>query len=403
MGLEIKPIKPEEMDEMNRVVNINFASPGDMVVKMPPEYTLCAFCDGKMATTYAAWPLTMRLNGSATPIAGVTMVGTLPVYRRRNYLRKITAEHFRGLYERGEHAIAALFASRAAIYQRYGYAVVSSRNAYKVEPRFVNFIDGPEASGEFREAGDDDTAIILDLYHRFIEEKTGYLHRNNAFEVAEGAPFTVVKNFMPSSVLAKVLYLEAGKPTGYIIYFIERDSRPGNPGGQLINVTDMVWLTPTAYRAIWDYFRNMDLVKDVIWGKVPPDDPLPHLMLEPRELTLTSADGLLGRIVNVEKALPLRPYSDEGGLTFDIIDDFCDWNQGKWEMNATADGTKVTRSDKSPQLTIPVSTLAMLMFGQISASAAARMGRLDVADNNALPLWDKVMRTKYPPFCADMF
>jgi hypothetical protein len=52
---------------------------------------------------------------------------------------------------------------------------------------------------------------------------------------------------------------------------------------------------------------------------------------------------------------------------------------------------------------MPVSTLAMLFFGQITASEAARMGRLDVSDNKALQLWDRVMRTEHRPFCADMF
>ncbi|MGD9142571.1 MAG: GNAT family N-acetyltransferase [Dehalococcoidia bacterium] len=403
MGFEIRPIKPEELNEMNRIVRHSFAIPDETFMKMPPEWTLCAFCDGKMATTYAAWPLTMRLNGSAAPVAGVTIVGTLPAYRRRSYLRKVTAAHFQGLYERGDYAVAALFASRVAIYQRYGYAVVSTKGMYSVEPRNLNLIAGPEVPGEFREAGDEDTETILDLYHRFIEDKTGYLHRNKSFEVAEGSPLTVVRNFVPTNILVKVLYIEAGQPAGYIIYFIERDSRPGNVGGQRLNVTDLIWHSPMAYRAIWHYFRNMDLVQDVIWGRVPPDDPLPHIMLEPRELKLTSADGLLGRIVNVAGALPLRPYSDEGTLTFEIVDGFCEWNQGKWEMTATVGGAEVKHSNKSPQLTMPVSTLAMLMFGQISASAAARMGRLDVADGDALEMWDRVMRTKYPPFCADSF
>ena len=31
------------------------------------------------------------------------------------------------------------------------------------------------------------------------------------------------------------------------------------------------------------------------------------------------------------------------------------------------------------------------------------MGRMDVHDATALPLWDSVMKTDYAPFCADMF
>lgn len=403
MSCEIRPIKPEEMDEMNRIVRINFAIPGEMKLKMPSEWTLCAFCDGKMATTYAAWPLKMQLNGRQTPVSGVTMVGTLPAYRRRSYLREITSEHFKQLHERGEYAVAALNASRAAIYQRYGYAVVSTRNAYSVEPRQIKLIDSPAVSGEFHEGDDKENKTILDLYHHFGKPRTGYLKRNRAFEVAPGAPMTVVRNFIPTNIVSKVIYIEAGKPAGYVIYTVGQDTRSGSPVGQLVNITDMAWLTITAYRAIWRYFANIDLAKDVVWGRVPPDDPLPHLMLEPRSLNLTSGDGLLARIVDVARALPLRTYPDEGRLTFEIIDDFCKWNQGRWEADVNRSGTSVRKSKKTPQLTMPVSTLAMLFFGQLSASEAARMGRLDVSEKKALPLWDRVMRTEYRPFCPDMF
>jgi len=47
--------------------------------------------------------------------------------------------------------------------------------------------------------------------------------------------------------------------------------------------------------------------------------------------------------------------------------------------------------------------MAMLMFGQISTTEAARMGRLDVIKPEALPFWDKVMRTKYRPTCVTHF
>jgi len=52
---------------------------------------------------------------------------------------------------------------------------------------------------------------------------------------------------------------------------------------------------------------------------------------------------------------------------------------------------------------VPDSTLAMLAFGQISATEAFRMGRLDLLNHDALPMWDAVMRTKYRPFCPDDF
>lgn len=401
MALEIRPVRAEEMEAFNRNVRTTFAIQEEFDLKIPLEWTLCAFEDGKLATSYMTWPLTMQFAGASIPVAGVSMVGTFPTHRRRGYLRKVTETHFIQLHERGEQPIAALFATMVAIYQRYGYGVVSSRNAYTVEPCHLQLADTRPVSGNFQETGDKEMGIILDLYRRFSVQKVGYLQRNEAMEVAPGAPMTVLAFPRTPMPPVKVVYRENGEPLGYMIYHIERDNRPGL--GQLLVIRDLAWLTASAYRAIWDYLANMDLVGEIRWMSVPPDDPLPHLLLEPRMLKTTSGDGLLARIIDVEKALPMRPYSEEGALKFEIIDDLCPWNSGRWEMVVSAKGTNVSRTKGEPQLAMPISTLTMLMFGQISPSEAARMARLDVNDNNALALWDRVMRTPCRPFCADMF
>lgn len=403
MGLEIRPAKAEEMAEFNRVIRTAFASPPEHTVSMPVEWTLCAFIDGKLATSYAAWPLTMQFIDVSIPVAGVTMVGTLPIYRRRGYLRKITEAHFKLLHERGEPSIAALNASMAAIYQRYGYAVVSNRHAYIVEPRSLKFSHTLTITGDFQEVDDKEHGLLLDLYHRFVVQKVGYLHRSGALEVAPGAPFTPLTFPSSSGLVTSVVYREVGEPLGYVIYSVERDERPGRVMGQRLVIRDLVWLTASAYQAIWGYLANMDLVREINWGRVPPDDPLPHLLLEPRMLNMTSGDGLLARIIDVEKALSKRRYSEEGILTFEIIDELCPWNSGRWRMETSAAGTDINRTTEEPQLVMPISTLAMLVFGQISPTEAARMARLDILDDSALSLWDKVMRTPYRPFCADMF
>ena len=102
MVVEIRPARPEEMEEFYRVASTALVLTQGQIQGVNPEWTLCAFEDGKLATAYAAWPLTMRFNGEGIPVAGVTSVGTLPIYRRRGYLRKIATRHFELLHEQGE-------------------------------------------------------------------------------------------------------------------------------------------------------------------------------------------------------------------------------------------------------------------------------------------------------------
>ena len=399
MGVEIRPARPEEMDEFYRVASTTLLAPQGLIQGINPEWTLCAFEDGKLATTYAAWTLTMRFNGAGIPVAAVTSVGTLPIYRRRGYVRKITARHFELLHEQGERSIAILHGSMTAIYQRYGYAVVTTRNSYRVEPLSLRFASPIQVPGKFRELGDSDEEFgqVVDLYRRFRVDRTGYSHRGRAMWEAG-----VLADPPAGGLVSKVVYEEDGEPLGYTIYAVEPVK--GWPATlQHLAIRDVIWLSASAYQAIWNYDAQMDRVIEIIWDRVPPDDPLPHLLLEPRVLRVASTDGLMGRIVDVERALPQRTYPEEATLTFEVIDDLCPWNNGRWELETSTAGSAISHTDKEPQLRIPISTLTMLAFGQISATEAARIARLDVLEPAALPTWDKTMRTMYRPHSADIY
>jgi predicted acetyltransferase len=401
MELEIRSIQPSEAEEFNVVARLGFGLPPDFKVKLDPDWTLCAFVDGRLATTYAAWPLEMYFSGAIIPVGGITWVSTHPLYRRHNCLRQVTETHFKRLHETGGPAIIALQASLAAIYQRYGYAVVSTKNSYSIEPQYLRWVSTQSSDGQLREASEADIDSMVAIYNRFAEPRVGFLKRGPQMQNAPGN-FSVLM-VMPPALPVKIIYRESGQDLGYAIYSSLRDTSGGNPLGQRIVISDIAYLSPAAYHAIWSYFSHMDIINRIDWGKAPQDDPLPHLLQEPRKLNLTAADGLLGRLVDVERALPQRPYSDPGLLTFDVIDELCPWNQGSWSMEVSPAGNEIKHYTGKTQLTLPVSTLAMLFFGQINATQAAAMGRLEVNQLDKLALWDKIWRTAYRPACADVF
>lgn len=404
MTVEIRPAHPEEMEQFRHVISTALLmSPETFGTKeeiaSSAQWTMCAFEDGKLATAYRSWPWQMRFNGEAIPVAGVNSIGTLPIYRRRGYVRKVHKAHFELLHEKGEQPIAILYASMAAIYQRYGYAVTSTYNTYNVEPRYLQFSFPQVTPGTFREVGDDEFGLLVDLYRRFRADKIGYIHRSR-----DQWNYDIMNQPPAGGILNKFVYEEDSEPLGYVIYTVDhiREAGPRRPNHRII-IRDLIWLTSSAYRAVWEYFASMDLAGYISWRRVPPDDPLPHVLLEPRMLNMTSHDGLMGCIVDVEQSMPKRGYSEEGELTFEIVDELCPWNQGRWKLETSITGSSISRTREGPQLVMPISTMAMLVFGQISASEAARMGRLDVNEDSSLSLWDKVMRTKYRPFCADYF
>jgi len=413
MALEIRPYRPEEIAAFSRVGGIVFGNhtgrPYDAAndpFPIPPEWSVCAFEDNVLATTYAAYPFTMRLNGAPAPVAGVTMVGTLPWFRRRGHLRKIMEFDFKKRYEQHEQPIAALLASIAAIYQRYGYAIVSSRQQYTIDPKWINIAPSvPQATGSWRELTLDDLPLIKQVYREFATPRNGFLHRAQVTWDFGALGVRANPGGGPDigpSLLA--LYEENGEPKGYALYgarWFENHADGAGPGQRLF-VRDYAWLTTGAYRAMWDHFKTFDLVKRVIVSQAPADDPAFDIMLDPRELDATRYDWLLGRIIDLERALPLRPYG-EGRVVFDVRDAMCPWNADRWLLEAGPEGAAVSRTKETPQLTLDISALAQLLFGQVSPSHAVRIGRAEASPDAPLDLWDAMWRTNYAPFCPDGF
>jgi len=398
MAVQIRPAEQEELGEFDRIVALSLAMQPGATLGMRPEWTLCAFEDDRLATCYAAWPFTMRFNGTPVPVHAVTTVSTLPVYRRRGHLRAIMEADFRRLHETDGPAIAILYASLAAIYQRFGYAVVTTHYSYRVEPRYLSFAYRVPTRGVLRELSREQSGVLNEILKRYREPRNGFLHRSRAvWELGALAPPPA------GHALNLLVYEEDGEPLGYAVYTTGPGAHAGPGPSHALQIRDLACLTPAAYAALWDAFARYDLVREITWSPVPEDDPLPHLLHEPRMLNRTSRDGILARLVDVPRALAQRPYAAAASLTFALTDETAPWNAGRWRLETSGAETRVTRTDAEPQIALPVTTLAMLAFGQLSATEAARMGRLDAHEPTALDTWDAVLRPRYRPFCAEHF
>ncbi|MEE8304465.1 MAG: GNAT family N-acetyltransferase [Candidatus Tectomicrobia bacterium] len=82
MEAQIRPARPDEMDQLGVIGAYVYAGRyGDTTDNMVsqstlPDWTLCAFVDGRMVTSLATIPFTARFNGMAAKLGGISAVGT---------------------------------------------------------------------------------------------------------------------------------------------------------------------------------------------------------------------------------------------------------------------------------------------------------------------------------------
>jgi predicted acetyltransferase len=402
--VEVRAARADEMDQFGSIAAYAYAGafgdgPDNIVAQNNrPEWTLCAFVDGRMAASYSTLPLTMRANGRAIALGGVSAVGTLPEYRRRGLLRKITEQSFVDMRARGQ-TVAALWASQAAIYQRYGYALASAQVGYRIDSIDVGFNDGDGGSARLnRVHGDAGYEIVKQIYIDFVAQRSGYLHRAKALWL---------NNALAPSALNGVAHIavayDGAAPVGYVIYHA-RDGRTGHPTRpQEIIVRDLVWLTSDAYRSLWSWLARHDLVGRIVWARAPVDDPAPELFVEPRLLNADTRDGIWLRVIDARAALEARGYQSDASITLEIVaDDLAPWNRGRFKLECAPDGARVTATGAAADLRLPVKSLASLYSGFRSARALRNWGLLD-GDDAAVERATRIFATRHAPHCPDTF
>jgi predicted acetyltransferase len=400
VGVEIRPATEDELAEQQSVVAYVFASPSmtgpDAPARLRPEWSMCAFVDGRMATSAGAWPLRVRLNGRSVAMAGVTMVGTLPEHRRTGLVRQVMARILSDARDAGQ-TIAILWASMGAIYQRYGYGLASTGVTYDLDPREIVFAAGEAATGRVRLMPRDEAQPINEaLYKEFNRP------RNLLIQRAPGMWHAHYQVEGDNPLHFGVYYDAAGEPRGYVVYALDHNT--GVSGrDQRIVVNDWAAMDTDAYRGIWEFFASHDLVGRIVWDGVAEDDPAPLLFLEPRRLGRRTFDAIWMRITDVEGALRQRPYGDADALTIGVHDALCPWNDGTYVLETTGAAAEVTKVDAEPDLTMPIASLAILLSGHRSATALARAGLLDAPEPKSLIKADRLFATDYAPWCNDSF
>ena len=154
-----------------------------------------------------------------------------------------------------------------------------------------------------------------------------------------------------------------------------------------------------AMHAIWRYLLDIDWMARVKASLLPLEHPLLLLMKEPRRLGFSLRDGVWVRLLDVKTALSARSYQDRGSVVIEVIDAFCPWNAGCWQI--AADG--VERTDEAPALRCDVSALGSVYLGGFTWTRLARALRAQELVPGGIAHADAIFHAGSAPWCPEFF
>ena len=405
--LSLRPATAEEYASFSRTTERAFGfrwDPQDAELHRPVvelDRTLAAFDGGQPVATAAVFSFEMSVPGAVVPAAGVTGIGVLPSHRRRGLLSAIMARQLADLHDAGREPFAALWASEAGIYARFGYGMASQRASLMVPTAHARFRpDAPDPGPAALLEPDEAIPQLAHVWDGALAQRAGRYRRGDAWwhRLVADPP---AKHRGRSELRAAVVS-DADGPSAYALYRVRAQWTDGLPDGD-VEVVEIIGRTPAGYVAVWRHLLGVDLVARVRADVQPVDDALLHALVDPRRARMLVGDGLWVRVVDVAAALAARRYARDVSVTLDVVDEQCPWNAGRWRLDAGPDGASCQRSDAPADVTVPVDVLGATYLGGTRWSALAAAARVDEHRPGAVRALNDAFAADPLPHCPEVF
>src|SRR6266702_210452 len=350
-----------------------------MLSRIELDRTLGAFDGNTVVGAAGIFSFRMRVPGALVPVAGVTMVAVLPTHRRRGILSAFMQRQFEDLSHGGE-AVAALFASEASIYGRYGYGPASSHAYYTVKVGEGALAATAPTDDRLRLRIADPAAARAELgkvYETVLAERPGFYARTDAWwdRVLDDPQ----EEWGAGTPLRCVLAEDDSGPRGYVLFKAQGHwDGPTFLADSALDVDEAVTPDAAATAAIWG---------DLLWV----------------------------RLVDVGRALEQRRYACPVDVVIELADKACPQNQGRWRLTAGADtaaadhapvrgfGARCERTTAPPDIVMGIGALGATYLGGTPLGSLAAAGLVSEVRKGALATLSTALSWDPAPWCPLIF
>lgn len=410
MSVEIRSVPEDRFAELIKSTEIAYGedAPDEMIARVEQvadmERFLCAMDGDRIVGTSGVYTQRLSVPGGEVAAGGITWVTVMPTHRRRGLMSGMMRRMIDDCHRRGE-PIAALWAAEGAIYQRFGFGLGTLCVGLDAETQAIRFTKAQPREGGVRILPAGEGRELIDpVYRSARSRRAGFLMRDERWW--PGVLPDPEKDKRGGEARRLAVFEADGDAEAYAIYKTKAEWDARGPSS-ILSVEEAIGSTVRGTREIWRFLFEVDLVRTLKAWRVPPDHPIFAMVTEPRRLGGRFHDGMWVRVVDVASALESRTYGfdghGEGSLTFELADEYCPWNAGRWRMEVAGGRACVARTDEDAGLALDANDLGSMYLGGFSASGLAEAGRVVELRAGSLAVADRLFPTALQPWCPQEF
>lgn len=280
--------------------------------------------------------------GHLIPMGGVGGVTTSSTYRSKGVCSKLLKHALEYMYNQGM-VFSALAPFMYEFYEKFGYKWCYNLANYELKIEHLKNFKFKETIVPITPTN---SSKLYTLYEELILAYNGMCSRTPAMWEKKLVVDTHAVLFENSD----------GIPTGYMLYTI-------NSSTKCFEVKEIMSHDYDALKSFLGFIYAHNAQALTVKLMCPPSTNLLDILSNPR-CDYHISSGMMGRIIDVQKALSYYPFKETGTFALKVIDPLCPWNDGCFKIDtATPNGTLIQEEAIPSDFEIDIKQLSQLIFG----------------------------------------
>ncbi|MEO6500615.1 MAG: GNAT family N-acetyltransferase [Jatrophihabitantaceae bacterium] len=413
---EIRHVQPDEITSWLRAMRttllVNPAAGSSQTLLWwqevwDPDRIFGGYAEGRCVATLRTFATTMTIPSGTVecaelPIDALTQVTVAATHRRQGLLTQMLTQ---SLQDAKGEAASLLKAAEWQIYSRFGYWPAVMGANYRVLTARRPQILPPETPHQLIGIEPEQLPGPASEVHRRARlRRAGQIDRT----AADWQRRLGLGGLRPPGAREPVCVVARnaeGQVDGYALWRANDSDWMLNPDQAQITIDEVLAATDDAYRALWHYLLNLDLIRVLLLHAYAVDEPLEWLISDGRAAQRTwIGDNEWLRLLDVPAALSARRYASTDRLVLEVVDRDGGWAAGRFTLDggpahAECRSTPAATAD----LRLSQRALAAVYLGGATVAAQQLAGLVDEETPGAAARLESMFWTARQPWNATPF